>query len=104
MSTEQNGLKAGTPSPERLGSAWTSELPTRTGWYWQKGLELPAEIVFVTVRSSGKKVISYGPAPNFTLEEFVKMDPYTLWAGPLVEPELPNAGRDARREGGKDNG
>ena len=24
MSTEQNGSKAGTPSPERLGSAWRS--------------------------------------------------------------------------------
>ena len=95
-STQQNDANGVPPLAEPTGSAWTSELPTKTGWYWQKGLELPAEIVFVTVRASGKKVISYGPAPNFTLEEFVKMDPYTLWAGPLVEPELPNSSREAR--------
>jgi hypothetical protein len=30
MSTKQNGSKAGTPSPERLGSAWLA------GWYAAK--------------------------------------------------------------------
>ena len=43
MSTEQNGSKAGTPSPERLGSS--------KRWTIQRGIKLPAKCFTCNART-----------------------------------------------------
>ena len=65
---------------------WTTDPPTKEGWYWvrRKGEESEIEVVFIdgwgdgvfTVRATGSEIST---SPNY----------FSHWLGPLPEPGLP---------------
>ena len=64
---------------------WTSEAPTKTGWYWIKSTNWVPHIVEVAFIPRLKKSFFWGVASD--ISEPCDKYPDAQWSGPIPEPE-----------------
>jgi hypothetical protein len=62
---------------------WTSEIPSRSGWYWWRESRLPLMGVIVQVDVEADTVYSSGTDADVSLSQKVGGE----WFGPLELPE-----------------
>lgn len=72
---------------EKKASQWTTEAPTKQGYYWayspRKGSWGVVLVEYIPYLSLGKQV------KTIKRYEYRRVDYFTYWQGPLPEPEPP---------------
>lgn len=64
---------------------WTSEKPTKPGWYWYKSLRRPTQVMQVYANEFFVRGVLFAQSSGLNSTRVAKLT--GQWAGPLEEPQ-----------------
>ncbi len=78
--------------PERSSRGevqWTTTPPTKPGWYWVWHQVAGIQVAHVFVQSDADDLVVSTGSDGVSLPHAIRKEYFTLWAGPIEAPPLP---------------